>query len=150
MASVMLGAIIDYMEINSKKGKGWDLIKGYHERRYNPSFKSFATALAVVIKDKDLVQHVTASFDEEMQKKRGDTNTAITSLIGTPYDGGKVIAIPGIPRKEGRKEQPYKFEDLFLDLTEKEKYQYNEELKKERLAAAAHAARVRRNNQHRQ
>ena len=149
MASVMLGAIIDYMKINSKKGQGWNLIKAYHERRLSPSFKSFVTALAFVIKDENLVQHVTDSFDEEMKKKRGDTNTATTSLIGTPYDGGKVIAIPGINRKSERKGQPYTFKDLFLDLTKKEKNQYNEELKKERLAAAAHAARVRRNNQHR-
>lgn len=106
--------------------------------------------IEILMKKKKNRLAVIAALNKEMQKKRGDTNTATTSLIGTPYDGDEVIAIPGIPRKEGRKGQPYTFKDLFLDLAKKEYDQYVKELKKERLAAAAHAARVRRNNQHRQ
>ena len=73
----------------------------------------------------EVVKAVIEALDDEIKKPRGDDpEDKDTSLIGTPYDGGKVQEIRGINRKPERKGTPYKIEDFIGKLTKEEEKKY--------------------------
>ena len=79
------------------------------------------------IESEGMVKVIVEALNEEIKKPRGDDpEDKATSLIGTPYDGGKVQEIPGINRKLERKGEPYKIEDFIGKLTKEEEKKYSQ------------------------
>ena len=78
------------------------------------------------LESEGMVEVIVEALNKEMEKPRGDDpEDKDTSLIGTPYDGGKVQEIPGINRKPERRGKPYKIEDFIGKLTKKEEHEYS-------------------------